>query len=46
MTWRIIKDNTGETQTLDRISELNLENGNTKDAKERAYACNKFFFYE
>jgi hypothetical protein len=39
----IIKDNTGKIQTLDRISELNFENGNIQSAKEIACTFNKFF---
>lgn len=40
--WSIIKNNTSKTGTIERISELNLENKNIKDAKEIACAL-KFF---
>jgi hypothetical protein len=37
-TWNIIKNNIGKIQRADRISELNLETVNTKDA------VNNFFY--
>jgi hypothetical protein len=43
MIWDIIKNNTGKTQVLERISELSLDNGNIKHAKEIAHTANKFF---
>jgi hypothetical protein len=39
----IIKNNTGQSQILERISELSSDNGNIKDAKEIANTFNKFF---
>jgi hypothetical protein len=42
-TWSIIKNYNGKTDTLDMVSELNLENGNIKDAMETACVSNKLF---
>jgi len=42
-TWSVFKNNTVKTQTFHKISELNSDNGNIKDAKEIACAFNKYF---
>ena len=39
----IIRNDTGKVQTVEKISEMNLEAGNIENAKEMACVFNKLF---
>ena len=41
--WDIIRDDTGQIQRAEKISELNMGAGNIENAKEMACAFNKLF---